>query len=222
MEVERRAMGNLLDISHDEKKWLQIQEILRRYEGTSIFRRPLHPNHPQRMTFHLDNPGNAHVILVQYPMKLVHDAIGEQTYLYDLSHDPGEWEDLLSIPASRGHAPPPAWVDWKEEDIYREFHLRWWIAGTDEFGSGRTAPDRDSSIVYVKPGKDNETATGDLKELDTRLVLCDAFNWAEDAFEILLGWSWTNRERYLTGRKDVDIVRSTALESLRDDGKVGP
>ena len=222
MEVERRAMGNLLDISHDEKKWLQIQEILRRYEGTSIFRYPLNPNHPQRMTFHLDNPGNAHVILVQYPMKLVHDAIGEQTYLYDLSHDPGEWEDLLSIPASRGHAPPPAWVDWKEEDIYREFHLRWWIAGTDEFGSGRTAPDRDSSIVYVKPGKDNETATGDLKELDTRLVLCDAFNWAEDAFEILLGWSWTNRERYLTGRKDVDIVRSTALESLRDDGKVGP
>jgi hypothetical protein len=172
------------------------------------------------MTFHLDNPGNAHVILVQYPMKLVYDTIGEQTYLYDLSHDQGEWEDLLSIPASRGHATPPAWVDWNEEDIYREFHFKWWIAGTDEFGEGRTAPDRDSSIEYVKP--DNETIAGDIQELERRLVLKDAFNWAEDAFEILLGWSWINRERYLTGRKDVDIVRSTALESLRDEGKPGP
>jgi len=218
-EIEPRALGNLLDISHDIK-WIHVKEILRRYEGTSIFRRPIDPNHPQRMTFHLDNPGNAHVILVQYPLKLVYDSIGERTYLYDLSHDPAEWEDLLSIPASRGHAPPPAWVDWNEKDIYREFHLKWWIAGTDEFGDGRTAPVRDTSIEYVKPG--NDTPPDDIKELERRLVLKDAFNWAEDAFEILLGWSWTNRERYLTGRKDVDIVRSTALESLRDDGKVGP
>lgn len=218
MDPERRAIGNLLDISHD-MKWMQVQEILQQYEGTSIFRRPIDPNHPQRMTFHLDNPGNAHVILVQYPMKLVYDSIGEQTYLYDLSHDPGEWEDLLSIPASRGHAPPPAWVAWDEEDIYREFNFRWWRAGTDEFGAGRTAPDRDGSIEYVKPNNDT---TGDIKELARRLVLKDAFNWAEDAFEILLGWSWTNRERYLTGRKNVDIVRSTALESLRNDGKLGP
>lgn len=212
---KRRQSGNLLDLNGEH--WVRVEHIVNRYEGTSVFRHPRDPNHPQRMTFHLDNPGNAHVILVQYPMKLVYDAIGEQTYLYDLSHDYREWDDLLSIPYSRGKTTPPEWVDWSEEDLAREFRLNWWISGVDEFGEGRTAPDRDSSIEYVKP--DNETGTKD--GTDGKLNLEKAFNWAEDAFEILLGWSWINRERYLTGRMEVDIVRSTALESLRDDGRRG-
>jgi hypothetical protein len=31
---------------------------------------------------------------------------------------------------------------------------------------------------------------------------------AEAGFEVLLGWSWINRERYLTGEKEVSIWRS--------------
>jgi hypothetical protein len=215
--IDRRPVGNLLDISLDAK-WIHVQEILRRYEGTSIFRRPLDPNHPQRMTFHLDNPGNAHINIVQYPLKLVHDAIGETTYLYDLSRDEREWDDLLSIPFTRGKTTPPPWVDWSEEDLWREFRLNWWISGVDNFGEGRTAPSRDSSIEFNKPV--NETETDGDKE--GKLNLHDAFDWAEDAFEILLGWSWINRERYLTGRMNVDIIRSTALESLRDGNNEGP
>jgi hypothetical protein len=214
-DFDKRAENNLMDLNRNNKQ-KHIQEILRQYEGTSIFRPPLNPSHPQRITFHLDNPGNAHIILVQYPFKLVHDAIGEQTYLYDLSHDIGEWDDLLSIPYSRGGAPPPPWVSWREEDLWREFHLNWWIAGTDEFGAGRTAPSRDDNIEHVKPF--DETLEGGE---EGKCNLKEALDWAEDAFEILLGWSWINRERYLTGKKDVDILRSTALESLRDDMKGG-
>lgn len=209
-----RATGNLLDLNGQQL--VQVEYILNRYEGTSIFRPPLDPNHPQRMTFHLDNPGNAHVIIVQHPLKLVYDAIGEQTYLYDLSHDYREWEDLLSLPFTRGNVPPPSWVDWTVDDLAREFNFRWWLSGVDEFEAGRTAPDRDISIQYVKP--DNETSMKD-QGMEDKLDLGKAFDWAEDAFEILLGWSWTNRERYLTGRMKVDILRSTALESLRGDGR---
>jgi Sulfatase len=206
---------NLLDLTVNFNR-CQIEQILRRYEGTSVFRQPTNPNHPQRMTFHLDNPGNAHIIMVQYPMKIVHDAIGEQTYLFDLSHDIGEWDDLLSIPINRGNTPPPPWVDWSQEDLSRNFHLEWWIEGTDEFGEGRTLPDRDSSIEYLKP--DNET---DVSGIEAKLKLADAYDWAEDAFEILLGWSWINRERYLTGSKNVDIFRSTALERFGKNKKIG-
>ena len=212
--IQRRSELNLLDFTLEVKR-VQVKEILRQYEGTSIFRQPQDPNHPPRITFHLDNPGNAHIILVQYPMKIVHDAIGEHTYLYDLSHDQGEWDDLLSLPISRGKITPPAWVDWSEETLLREFYLEWWIGGTDKYGQGRTTPDRDSSIEYVKPGKE----TGVAVESDEKLKLDDAFNWAEDAFEILLGWSWINRERYLTGKLQVDIVRSTALKELQENEK---
>ena len=72
-------------------------------------------------------------------MKIVHNAIGEHAYLYDLSHDPGEWDDLLNLPISRGKTTLPAWVDWSEDTVRRDFHLEW-IEGTDEFGLGRTLP----------------------------------------------------------------------------------
>ena len=206
-----RAEENLLDLTQKDKRLL-LESLLDRYEGISIFRRPLDPNHLPRITFHLDNPGNAHIILLQYPLKLVYDAIGEQTSLYDLSHDPQEWHDLLNIPYSGGGSTPPAWVDWTEEDLTREFRFNWWISGMDEFGSGRTAPDRDETEDAAEPenAKENSESVGNLN-------LHEAFNWAENAFEILLGWSWINRERYLTGKMEVDMLRSTALGKLRDE-----
>jgi hypothetical protein len=146
-------------------------------------------------------------------MKLVYDAIGEQTYLYDLSHDPGEWEDLLSIPMSRGGVIPPPWVEVEVEDLSREFQFGWFIEGHDEFGAGRTAPDRDISVEYVKP-TDEKQEGGAMPEAG-RLNLNEAFDWAEDAFELLLGWSWMNRERYLTGEMDVDLLKSRAHAALR-------
>ena len=205
--IMKRSQGNLLDLTvHMNRR--HVEHILRQYEGTSIFRQLRDTHNPQRMTFHLDNPGNAHVILVQYPMKIVHDAIGENTYLYDLSHDEGEWDDLLSLPISRGKATPPPWVEWSEETLWRDFHLEWWIEATDEVGHGRTPPNRDSSIEYVKPENETEIAG----ENDGKLNLDEAFDWAEDAFEILLGWSWIIKERYLTGKLEVDIRRSITLE----------
>jgi hypothetical protein len=52
------------------------------------------------------------------------------------------------------------------------------------------------------------------------LNLKEAFDWAEDAFEILLGWSWMNRERYLTGEMDLDLLKSRAHAALRgEDGR---
>ena len=213
ISIMQRSEVNLLALTV-EMKCLHLQEILRQYEGSSVFRQLRDPNHPPRVTIHLDNPGNAHIILVQYPMKIVHDAIGENTYLYDLSHDSGEWDDLLSLPISRGKTTPPAWVDWSEETLWRDFHLEWWIEGTDKFGQGRTAPDRNSSIEFVKPEKDTTKTAG---ENVGNLNLDDAFNWAEDAFELLLGWSWINKERYLTGKKEVNIHRSIALEGLREN-----
>jgi Sulfatase len=212
LSVRQGLNGNLLHLTQ-LRPFDGVVDFLRRYEGTSIFRHPLEPLHPQRITFHLDNPGNAHVVLVQYPMKLVYDAIGEQTYLYDLSHDPGEWEDLLSIPLSRGGAIPPLWVEVEVEDLSREFQFGWFIEAVDEFGAGRTAPDRDISIEYIKPDdeKDDDRAMAERG----RLNLNEAFDWAEDAFELLVGWSWMNRERYLTGEMDVDLLKSRASAALR-------
>lgn len=212
LSVRQGLNDNLLHLTQ-LRQFDGVADTLRRYEGTSIFRHPLELLHRQRITFHLDNPGNAHVILVQYPMKLVYDAIGEQTYLYDLSHDPGEWEDLLSIPMSRGGAIPPPWVELDVEDLSREFQFGWFIEGHDEFGAGRTAPDRDISIEYVKP--DDEKDDGMAMSERGRLNLNEAFDWAEDAFELLLGWSWLNRERYLTGEMDVDLSKSRAYAALR-------
>jgi hypothetical protein len=196
---------NLLSLNHDTRS--KLQTILNRYEGTSIFRPPKDPYLPPRLTFHLDNPGNSHINAVQYPMKLVHYTTVDHTYLYDLSHDPSESYDLLSIPSSRGGSSPPEWLDWDEEDISREFNLDWWI-GRDLAGSnGRTPPCRNFTTNFVIPG------TG-----DEQLNLRDAFDWAEDAFEILLGWSWGNQIRFLTGNVEVDFNKSARVEKFRDSG----
>ena len=41
-----------------------------------------------------------------------------------------------------------------------------------------------------------------------KVRLGEVFDWAEEGFEVMLGWSWINRERYLTGEKEVSIRRS--------------
>jgi Sulfatase len=193
---------NLLKLSHDENL-RSIQAILSRYEGTSIFRPSRNPDE-DRLTFHLDNPGNAHMIAEQYPLKLVYDTIGEQTYLYDLSHDPHEWNDLLSIPNSRGHAVPPSWADISPGDLAREFRFNWWNYDDDVLGSGRTPVQRKGAASLVS-GKSSQTDMDEDGGKVKGLNLTQAFDWAESSFEMLLAWSWINKERYLTGNKEIDV-----------------
>jgi len=194
--LSSRQTLNLLDLTQQAQQ-IHLQKLLTQYEGTSIFRPPLHISHPPRPTFHLDNPGNAHIILLQPPLKLVYDAIDEKTTLYSLPHDPGEWEDLLST------RPPPPWVEYRETDLRRELRFDWWVSreGFEEMDQGRTLPDREAVSEEDVEERKGEGEVGKVR-------LGEVFDWAEEGFQVMLGWSWINRERYLTGEKEVSIWRS--------------
>lgn len=201
ISISPRQTTNLLDLSHhDQRK--HLQSILTQYEGTSILRPSLNTSHPTRLTLHLDNPGNAHIILLQHPLKLVYDAIDQRPSLYSLPHDPGEWQDLLST------RPPPSWVDYTEKDLRREPRFEWGIPreGNEEMDQGRTLPDREGGVEEGAKMEQDEVEKGK-GEGKGNVKLGEALDWAEEAFQIMMGWSWINGERYLTGEKDVNIEK---------------
>ncbi|CAF3658695.1 unnamed protein product [Rotaria sp. Silwood1] len=182
-ETSHESTNRLLTVRQD-----QFNSILSRYEGTSLLRLPVEKEN-QRYTFHLDNPGNSHVIVKQYPRKLIYDVHHDDVYLFHLGYDPQESIDLISFDR---HDYTGIYPDWLQIDHSRKSSRSWsgrWISTKNNLS------DNHKKLLHKRFGQ----SMSDLKQNVSRISLKEMLDWADATLELSAAWTALVKARYFYG-----------------------
>ena len=156
-----------------------LKAILPRYEGRSLLRQ-LVPSAPERYTFHLNNPGNAHLIVKQYPFKLVYAFQEKKVQLYHLEFDPDEKTDLIGLESQ----PTSAYPQWLTIDRNR---------------SRSKLPERKWSVEYLLSASSMKEQGSRLAKSirnSSRVTLEQMLDWADHSFKLARIWTALVKSRY--------------------------
>lgn len=166
----------------------QLNAVLSRYEGTSLFRLQ-NEQERQRYTFHISNPGNSHVIVKQYPLKLVYDVNYDEVRLFHLGYDPQEAIDLISFDRHNYAGTYPVWI---QADHNFNDSRNW----TKRWNSQRNKlSDYHRNLLQKKFSQQ----ISDIKSNLTRISLNEMLNWADATLELAVIWSVLVKARYHYG-----------------------
>ncbi|CAF3532616.1 unnamed protein product [Rotaria sp. Silwood1] len=190
-KIAHESINYLLTVRQD-----QLNSILSRYEGTSLLRLSIEQE-TQRYTFHLDNPGDSHVIVKQYPRKLVYDVHYDEVHLFHLGYDPQESIDLILFdrPDYIGTYP-----DWLLVDQSRNSLRNWlgrWI------NTKNNLSDNHKKLLR----KRFRQSMSDLRQNVSRISLQDMLDWADATLELASVWTALVKVRYFYGNMTFDSLK---------------
>ncbi|CAF1620886.1 unnamed protein product [Rotaria magnacalcarata] len=193
------SVNRLLNVQQDK-----LNSILSQYEGTSLLRLPnAHKN--QRYTFHLDNPGNSHVIVKQYPRKLVYDVHYDEAHLFHLGYDPRESIDIISFDRRDYKGTYP---DWIQVDHIRNSSRVW----SKRFGQKNKISDYHKKLLR----KNFSEQISVIKPNINRISLKEMLDWADATLELASIWTTLVKVRYLYG--NITIAPSKYNFQLKTKG----
>ena len=156
-----------------------LKDSLLRYEGRSLLRW-LVPNTPERYTFHLNNPGYGHLVVKQYPLKLVYAFQAKKVQLFHLGLDSDEKIDLIKLE----YQPTSSYPEWLTIDSDRR---------------ASRLPERNWSVdhsISLPVLKEEGARVAKYLRNSSQVVLEQMLDWAEHSYKLAMIWTVLVKERY--------------------------